>query len=695
LERHGPVKRVLPDVAIAVGCLLLLLGSVAGVVNRQVLDGPRFAHHVESMRTDPDVTRELGRAITTRVLELDPDLVAVRPLVESVATAAAGSPALRPVVLRAARQLHAALTSPSSAPLVLQLADVGAVLTASLRVAAPDLAASLPATFDVTLARIGSGSFADSTARFAHHVELLAWLLPLGGLLLIGIGVGTSRDRPAAGTRAGFGVVAAGVVLGSATVALGIVAHSLAQRPELRPVLVAAAWRELDGPLWWMTAALVVCGAITVIACAQLAAPVSAGAQGRTWRSLVVATTPAGLVGRAAVLALVGVALIARPELVIRLVAGSVGLVLLLLAVADLLAARSAAAASGGLRLSRRLALVALLPPVFILLAILTVNADPGEERIEVASTQVAACNGHRELCSRPYDEVAFPATHNSMTAADENWYLPEQPTGIVGQLDDGIRVFLIDSWYGQTTSRPSVIVTAEASKLAALAEANAEYGSAVVQSALRLRDAASLTPTGPRTPYLCHSLCELGAVRWDTEMTAVQEWLAVHPREVVTFFVQDEVSPADTEAVFRTAGLLPYVHTQREGRPWPTLGQMIDSGRRVVVLMENHGGGTAYPWLLQGFDWVQDTPYENPTVADLSCRLERGSADDPILLVNHWLGGYRTLVTDARVVNARRVLLSELRRCSRERGHLPNFVAVNFYDQGDLFSVIDTLNGF
>jgi hypothetical protein len=113
-----------------------------------------------------------------------------------------------------------------------------------------------------------------------------------------------------------------------------------------------------------------------------------------------------------------------------------------------------------------------------------------------------------------------------------------------------------------------------------------------------------------------------------------------------------------------------------------------------VVVLMENHGGGVSYPWLLQGFDWVQDTPYENDTVADLSCRLQRGSPDNPILLVNHWVDRVKSLVTDARTVNARDVLLPELRRCESERGQLPNYVAVNFYDQGDLFAVIDTLNG-
>ena len=62
--------------------------------------------------------------------------------------------------------------------------------------------------------------------------------------------------------------------------------------------------------------------------------------------------------------------------------------------------------------------------------------------------------------------------------------------------------------------------------------------------------------------------------------------------------------------------------------------------------------------------------------------------------MVNHWLGGYRTLVSDARRVNVRKVLLPELRRCTKERGQLPNFVAVNFYNEGDLLPVIDRLNG-
>ena len=74
-----------------------------------------------------------------------------------------------------------------------------------------------------------------------------------------------------------------------------------------------------------------------------------------------------------------------------------------------------------------------------------------------------AACNGHEELCDRAYDEVAYPATHNSMSAAAEpGWFFPEQPDGIIAQLDYGIRVLLIDSWYGQRTDRRGIVATAD-----------------------------------------------------------------------------------------------------------------------------------------------------------------------------------------------------------------------------------------
>jgi hypothetical protein len=44
--------------------------------------------------------------------------------------------------------------------------------------------------------------------------------------------------------------------------------------------------------------------------------------------------------------------------------------------------------------------------------------------------------------------------------------------------------------------------------------------------------------------------------------------------------------------------------------------------------------------------------------------------------------------------VNAYDFLLERARRCERIRGLMPNLVAVDFYDRGDLVAVVDELNG-
>ncbi len=60
---------------------------------------------------------------------------------------------------------------------------------------------------------------------------------------------------------------------------------------------------------------------------------------------------------------------------------------------------------------------------------------------------------------------------------------------------------------------------------------------------------------------------------------------------------------------------------------------------------------------------------------------------------MNHWLFGFRSLVTDAREVNTLAVLGGRVQKCRAER-QLPNFVSVNYADIGDLQQVVNDLNG-
>ncbi|MCL8253023.1 hypothetical protein AERO_16665 [Aeromicrobium fastidiosum] len=186
--------RVLARLLLVTGSLLLAVGLVAGVVNRQVLDGDRFAEHVDAVRADPAVARQLGLLVTDRLLEQQPDLTGLRPLIESASTALVASPALGPVVRTTVTPLHQALTSDDDDQVVLRLADVGALLVAAITTVSPSTEAVIPRDLDLTLASIGGQSASDGVVDAARLVDLLAWLCPLLGVTLIVV-AGRVRER--------------------------------------------------------------------------------------------------------------------------------------------------------------------------------------------------------------------------------------------------------------------------------------------------------------------------------------------------------------------------------------------------------------------------------------------------------------------------------------------------------------------
>ena len=96
----------------------------------------------------------------------------------------------------------------------------------------------------------------------------------------------------------------------------------------------------------------------------------------------------------------------------------------------------------------------------------------------------------------------------------------------------------------------------------------------------------------------------------------------------------------------------------------------------------------------MPAFDWIQDTPYSNASASALNCSRLRGTATSPLLLINNILTRFSTRVSDSATINAYAALWPYVERCRSERGQLPNFVAVDYYNKGNLFAVVDQLNG-
>ena len=126
---------------------------------------------------------------------------------------------------------------------------------------------------------------------------------------------------------------------------------------------------------------------------------------------------------------------------------------------------------------------------------------------------------------------------------------------------------------------------------------------------------------------------------------------------------------------------------------PFPTLREMIDSDQRLVVFGENDPKGV--PWYHPAFETIQETPYTFRTPEEFSCRPNRGGATAPLFQINHWIETTPTpKPSNAAIVNAHDFLLARARQCQKERGKVPNILAVDFAMTGDVVGVAAEMNG-
>ncbi len=261
------------------------------------------------------------------------------------------------------------------------------------------------------------------------------------------------------------------------------------------------------------------------------------------------------------------------------------------------------------------------------------------EEELPIPSE----CNGAVELCARRYDEVVYPTTHNAMSNGQDGWQNPNQDFNLARQLADGVRGLMLDAH---------------------------EWGDGVL---------------------LCHAFCPLGSLPLADGLRIIRTFLHDQRGEVVTIIFESYVTPEEMATAFAASGLDRYVHAHVAGEPWPTLREMIDADERVVVFTDD--GGATYPWYLDVWANAYETHYQAETIADFSCAPNRGDPQNPLFIFNHFLTQTLAVPDQAPTVNANPFLLDRARECMQADGSLPNFVTVDFYDQGDLFAAVRALN--
>jgi hypothetical protein len=308
-------------------------------------------------------------------------------------------------------------------------------------------------------------------------------------------------------------------------------------------------------------------------------------------------------------------------------------------------------------------------------------------------ATEARSCNGSPSLCSRALNKVIFPGTHNSFAASDQpGWHFANQTYPIARQLRDGIRAFLIDIHYGvydPATGRVRTDLTAEGSDQNKVAQ---QLPASALRVADRVAGGIGLgTLKGKPEPYLCHTLCELGAEPLDRELDEIATFLRKHPDQVLVMIVEDYVPASTIKQAFESSGLTRYAATLKRHAPLPTLGELITRDHRLLVFAEVKGGSPA--WYMPAFSFIQDTPLGAARPSQLSCARYRGDQDSPMLLINHWIPPFPPSHALNTQIGRAPFLRARIRRCTRERDIPGAIVAVDFYQRTAMIKVARQLN--
>ncbi|CAA7264433.1 unnamed protein product [Cyclocybe aegerita] len=302
------------------------------------------------------------------------------------------------------------------------------------------------------------------------------------------------------------------------------------------------------------------------------------------------------------------------------------------------------------------------------LLSVLLLSLASYTNGLYLLRKRATICNGRAELCNRPYGNTTFMTAHNSFAHSPLVLALARnQAVDIPTQLSLGARTL-----QGQ---------------------AHIENGQL----------------------QFCHTSCALfdGGLVVDY-LRKVKTFLDANPYEVFTFIftnpdsasVQNVWKPA-----FDAAGITPlaYVPPSRRMRrsDWPTLGQLIDANKRVIVFLDGGAAisGQTVDFILPQFEMIWEDPF-SPTNSNFPCSIDRTSGplsnDDHMHLINHNLNAVifgSVLIADfanAQRTNSLDSILAHANGCAPlSQGRAPNFVLLDFIDVGATKQAVDRLNGF
>ncbi|MGZ3148194.1 PI-PLC domain-containing protein [Lentzea chajnantorensis] len=263
-------------------------------------------------------------------------------------------------------------------------------------------------------------------------------------------------------------------------------------------------------------------------------------------------------------------------------------------------------------------------------------------------------------------DQMTFLTAHNAYANGVDGGFAPpfvnlakNQTRGIVQQLNDGVRGFMLD---------------------------------------------IHQTPDGA---ILCHNSCTLVSrpVALNVDLQRMVDFLRNNRQEIITVFLEDYVDAATLRAELRKVNGLNDVLYRAEGvkeNGWPTRSQLQSANKRLIVFTDHDKDGREDTGVLYQRDWTVENYWSmGPGVgaSDWSCYsrwaekpLTATDRFQPLFVMNH----FRDVpFTNTATTDNEKVLNRAQQFCQPAARKKPNYLSVDLYHLGGAKSAVDQLNAY
>jgi len=289
----------------------------------------------------------------------------------------------------------------------------------------------------------------------------------------------------------------------------------------------------------------------------------------------------------------------------------------------------------------------------------------------------------------RRYNEVCWLTAHNAFASRKEGWFYAQQTLSFDEQFAYGVRAFMVDfHWYQYSPNELAVALC---------------HGDNAVKP---INEQLGLNHNCPMS-----RLSRLGEVPQKAFyfLSKVRTWLERDPHAIITLHLESYLGEGSRKhllKLFEDSGLRPYLYQPTVDNykgQWPTLGQLRESGQRLIIFSNNlwdiadvgkitlDAKGIAGP-ILHVFAY-RETQYNLGQYPACELRTDGHRNNQAALFVmNHFYGlssshiGLNFLSQSIQNVDHHNDYDSIWKRvdlCYQEQKRLPNFIAVDFVEQG------------